>query len=161
MIEILESINIEDILDEYNRLESSIQWTDHGYQGKQVGLQYKRNDDPWTSSVGKSKGLEFLYSNLNPFFKETIFETIIQKFKLFRTRLMWVNPFCCYSMHKDHTLRIHIPIITNPECYLVFKNTTPQHISVGNVYLVNTKEEHTFINCSNQSRLHLVGLIKD
>ena len=79
---------------------------------------------------------------------------------------MWVNPMSCYSLHKDSTPRIHIPLITNPSCYFIFKeNNTPegiiQHLPVGSVYWTNTTVSHTFINCSELPRLHLVGVVKE
>lgn len=160
MIKIIQEINIENILTEYMRLEPNMFWTEFGHKGKQTSIQYKVGEDPWNSSVGTSKGQEVMYCNLNPFFKDTVFEKLIIDLKFFRTRLMWVYPYACYSMHKDLTVRIHIPLITNPDCYFIFKKEIPKHLSVGNVYLVDTREEHTFINCSDKPRLHLVGLIK-
>ena len=132
MIKILSSYNIEPLLISYNKLEKDIVWTD--YNGKkQSGLQFKENEDPWASAVGKSRGNEFKYTNLNPYFKDTIFEEVIIKYQLLRTRLMWLSPNTVYSMHKDTTPRIHIPMITNPECYFVFKIGIIQHMPVGSV----------------------------
>jgi hypothetical protein len=159
MITILETINYKLVLDAYNLLESSIQWTDYGHKGKQTGLQYKDNEDPWTSAVGKSNGEELSYTNLNPFFKDTIFEELIDKYKLLRTRLMWVGPYACYSIHKDETSRIHIPLITNSECYFLFRTGRLTNLKTGFVWRVDTTKAHTFINCSDQHRLHLVGVV--
>lgn len=159
MITILSSYNIEPLLISYNELEKDIVWTD--YNGKkQTGLQFKENEDPWTSAVGKSRGNEFKYTNLNPYFKDTIFEEVIIKYKLLRTRLMWLSPNTVYSMHKDTTPRIHIPMITNPECYFVFKTGIIQHMPVGSVYWTNTVNLHTFMNCSDKPRLHLIGVVE-
>ena len=158
MIKILTSYNIEPLLISYYKLEKDIVWTDYGNK-KQVGLQFKDVEDPWASAVGKSKGDELAYTTLNPFFKDTIFEEVINKYNLIRTRLMWVSPMTCYSMHKDTTPRIHIPMITNPECYFVFKTGIIQHMPVGSVYWTNTVNLHTFMNCSDKPRLHLIGVI--
>jgi hypothetical protein len=160
MIKTLTSIDINPLLAEYSRLEKDIQWTDYGYKGRQTGLQYRADEDPWTSAVGKNKGNELDHVNLNPFFANTAFEDIINEYKLIRTRLMWVGPYACYSMHKDTTPRIHIPLITNPECYFVFKHGTILHLSLGNVYWVDTTRIHTFMNCSDQHRLHLIGVVR-
>ena len=159
MITNLETINYELILDAYNLLESSMQWTNYGHKGKQTGLQYKDNEDPWTSAVGRSRGEELLYNNLNPFFKDTIFEEIINKYKFKRTRLMWVGSYACYSMHQDSTSRVHIPLITNSECYFVFSTGQLNNLKKGYVWKVDTTKSHTFINCSDQHRLHLVGVV--
>jgi hypothetical protein len=159
MIKHLQTINITEIVDFYKTIENQIQWTDYGHKGRQAGLQYAENDDPWTSSVGKGYGDQNRFCHLNSFFKDTIFEKLITEFNLKRTRLMWVGPYACYSMHRDLTPRLHIPLITNPECYFVFKEHGLHHLSAGNVYWVDTTVYHTFMNCSDQHRLHLVGLI--
>ena len=67
----------------------------------------------------------------------------------------------CYSMHRDTTPRIHIPMITNPECYFIFKQGIVQHMPAGSVYWTNTVEPHTFMNCSNRPRLHLIGAVEN
>jgi hypothetical protein len=159
VIKILNSLDIDPILDCFQKLETGIVWTNYGHKGKQAGLQFKNSEDPWTSAVGKSQGQELLYSTLNSYFENTEFENIIKKYNLKRTRLMWVGPYACYSMHQDTTPRIHIPLITNPECYFVFKDGGIEHLPVGNVYWTNTTKLHTFMNCSDQHRLHLVGII--
>jgi hypothetical protein len=154
---IIDTIDVDTILNELNKL-GNIEWTDY-IQGRQTGLQYKLGEDPWTSSVGKSQGNETQYTEINPFFKDTIFETVIEKYNLKRTRLMWVNPKSCYSLHADKTPRIHIPLITNPECYFLFKSGSLHHLATGSVWWVNTQLVHTFLNCSDHPRLHLVGVV--
>lgn len=159
MIKLLEKVDITAILDTYNNIEKDIVWTEFGHKGKQTGLQYRDNDDPWISSIGKSKGNELSYETVNPFFKNTIFEKLINQYNLKRTRLMWVSPYACYSMHEDLTPRVHIPIITNPECYFVFRKGSIVNLSQGVAWWVDTRESHTFMNCSNMPRLHLVGAV--
>jgi hypothetical protein len=159
MIKILTSYNIEPLLIAYNNIEKDIVWSEQSPK-KQTGLQFKKGEDPWVSAIGKRRGDELEYTNLNPFFKDTIFEVLINQYKLKRTRLMWVSPMTCYSMHKDTTPRIHIPMITNPECYFVFKTGIIQHMPVGSVYWTNTVNLHTFMNCSDKPRLHLVGVVE-
>jgi hypothetical protein len=161
MIRQLETFDVNSLLECYYQIEKNISWTNGGHKGRQVGLQYKDHEDPWTSAVGRSRGDELSYINLNPFFKDTVFENIIKKYNLTRTRLMWVGPYACYSMHKDFTPRIHIPIVTNPDCYFVFKAGLIYHMRAGVVYWTDTTKIHTFMNCSEQSRLHLVGIVKE
>lgn len=161
MLKILDQIDVNPIIKSYNELADKITWTLYLNKGKQVGLQFKDAEDPHDSAVGRSKGSELEYDQLNPVFDNTIFSDIIQKYNLKRTRLMWVDPYACYSMHVDSTPRIHIPLISNPECYFVFKYGMIKHLSVGNVYWINTKILHTFMNCSDTPRLHLIGVVKD
>ncbi len=160
MIKTLEYIDINPILEFYKSIESQIVWTDYGHKGRQAGLQYRHNEDCWTSAVGKTQGEELAYNNLNPFFKDTIFEKLINKYNFKRTRLMWVGPYACYSIHQDRTPRIHIPLITNPSCLFVFRSEIPLHMPAGSVYWTDTRQSHTFINCSDQHRLHLVGVVE-
>jgi len=168
MIKILNDIDVSDLLTEYIRLEPNIQWTNSGHKGRQAGLQYKIEAEPlvqheWASAVGKNRGMELTYNQLNPFFKDTIFEKLIKDYKMTRTRLMWVNRMSCYSIHRDTTPRIHFPLITNQECYFMFKvggAATLTHMKVGHVYWVDTRCEHTFVNCSEMDRLHLVGIVE-
>ena len=161
MIKIINNISTAELLECYQQLEPNIVWTEYGTKGKQAGLQYKDIEDPWTSSVGKSRGNELAYTNLNTFFAGTVFEQLINQYQLTRTRLMWLNPMSCYSMHRDSTPRIHIPLITNPECYFVFKQGIIHHMPVGAVYRVDTTQFHSFMNCSNHTRLHLIGVINE
>ena len=162
MIKTISSIDTSSLVTVYKNLETNIQWTDYGQKGRQTSLQYKQGEDPWTSSVGKNQGPEEEYTCLNTFFKDTVFEEIIIEYKLLRTRLMWVNPFACYSMHIDRNPRIHIPLITNPACYFILntKEPTIKHLPVGSAYWVDTRRLHTFMNCSEHPRLHLVGVVK-
>jgi hypothetical protein len=154
---LIDTIDVDAVLHELNTLDSIV-WTDY-IQGRQTGLQYKLGEDPWASAVGKSQGNETQYTEINPFFKNTIFETIIEKYNLKKTRLMWINEKSCYSLHSDETARIHIPLITNPECYFLFKSGSLHHLTAGSVWWVDTRLIHTFLNCSNHPRLHLVGIV--
>lgn len=159
MIRTIKKVNAAEILSEYLKIENKLEWTHYGHKGKQCGLQYKINENHWSSAVGKSKGREIEYTNLNPFFKDTIFENIISEYNIKRARFMWSGPYSCYSMHTDSTPRIHIPLITNKDCYFLFKNSSPQHMDPGYSYWVDTTKHHTFINCSDASRLHFIGVL--
>jgi hypothetical protein len=160
LIKPLGTIDISSLLSCYFELEIKIQWTEFGHKGRQAGLQYKEGEDSWISAVGKSQGKELQYLKLNSFFKNTEFEKIINQFNLKKTRLMWVGPYACYSMHRDETPRVHIPLITNSDCYFVFKSGFIKYLELGNVHWVDTRYTHTFINCSDQHRLHLVGAVE-
>ena len=161
MITVLEPIDLTELLETYKMLEDRIQWTDYGHKGKQAGLQNKQDEDPWTSAVGRSRGNELSYTELNPFFKGTVFEDVINKYSLKRTRLMWCGAYACYSMHRDETPRIHIPLITNPACFFLFPPQGLTYMPIGSVFWTDTRKLHTFINCSDQARLHLVGVVQE
>lgn len=163
MIEKLRHINIRPLLDCYHDLEDSISWTDYGHKGRQASLQHAPGEEVWSSGVGRAKKDEDIsaYHLVNPEIQGTVFEDVIREFNLYRTRFMWVGPYACYSMHQDSSPRIHIPLITNQGCYFLFRDRSPVHLETGHVYLTDTRRFHTFINCSEKPRLHLVGAIKN
>ena len=143
----------------YLEIEKGISWSEYP-NGKQAGLQYHIGSDPWTDAVGRMKpGQTWIDTEINPYFKDTYFEELIIKYKLFRTRLLWLKPFSCYSMHRDDTTRVHIPIITNKHCFFVFRENGLFNMPEGHVYHVNTLEEHSAMNCSTEWRLHLIGAV--
>lgn len=160
MIKEISKINAGALLDAYLSLEEGINWTDFGHKGKQAGIQSRSSENLWDDAVGRSKGEELSYGYFNPYFKNSIFEILVNTYNMKRSRLMWVNPFACYSMHKDEAPRIHIPIVTNAECYFLFRDEPPAHLKEGSIYWVDTRRKHTFINCSDLPRLHLVGIVE-
>jgi len=160
-LRVLADTPIKPLIAEVEALEEVIKWTEFGHKGKQAGLQYREGEDHWTSAVGRMQQREHEYKHLNPAIKGTLLAGLIERFELFRARLMWVGPYACYSMHRDMTMRIHIPIISNPACYFVFNDSAPIHIPAGWAYKVDTTRFHTFMNCSDKPRLHLVGAILD
>lgn len=161
MIKTLESIDVGPLLQYYLHIKDKIWWLD-SKKCLQASLQYKSGDDPAKSGLGRSTGHDLQFNQLNSFSQNSVFENIISKFNLKRTRLMIVEPWSCYSMHRDISPRIHIPLITNPECYFVFKEGgIVQHLPVGQVYWVDTTQYHTFINCSAEQRVHLMGSVEN
>ena len=157
---ILSSFDVQSILEFYTQIEKQIQWTQFN-NAKQAGLQYKDGDTPWTSAVGKSQGQEIEYSKLNEVFANSIFESLINQYNLKRTRLMWIDGKTCYSMHSDFTPRIHMPIITNDQSFLVFKEGCVAQLHSGLVYWTDTRKQHTAMNGGEYPRLHLVGVVKE
>ena len=165
MINVIDDIDIDTVVKQYSMIEEQIQWVNMPPWRKQAGLQYADEEENlWATGTGKLAGLvnpEHQYKNLNPLLRGTIFQDIIEKYKLVRTRFMWVNGMSCYSLHRDLSPRIHVPIITNPECYFVLKRGSEgliEHLPAGKVYWTDTRIHHTFMNCSLEPRLHLIGV---
>jgi hypothetical protein len=158
MIKIIDKVEVDTLLKYYELVKDELVWVDYG-KGKQVSVQYKLGENKNTSGLGKGYNLDSEFNILNEFFNGSVIEHLINKFNLTRTRLMLVNPWSCYSMHSDSTPRIHIPIITNPECYFVFKSGFVIHLPKGFAYHVDTTKLHTFMNCSVYPRLHLMGSV--
>lgn len=159
----IDNIDSSILIREYVNLQKNIKWLENSNQGKQCGLQYRDNEDPFISATGKlKKGVnESEYNLINPLFSNTLFEDIIKKYNLVRSRLMWVGPKTCYSLHKDTTMRLHIPLITHPQCLFVFPDDSEfVHLSSSSVYIVDTTRTHSFCNFSNINRLHLIGCVE-
>lgn len=159
-IKIVDEIKIKPLLDYYNEHEKNFIWNTKDNKGKQSGLQYALNQDPWLSATERVKIKSRYFFLINPYFKNSIFENIITKYKLFRTRLLWLHSQNCYSMHFDDTPRIHIPLTTNSDSFIIFKDGVVEHLEIGKIYWVNTCKIHTAMNGGETSRLHLVGCIR-
>lgn len=128
------------------------------------------NTTDWYSSCGRVEQAnrrinELEYTHIQPELKGSYIEKWINSFdkQLFRTRLLFMKPRTCYSVHKDFLPRIHLPVTTNPQCLMCF----PQHgimqflQNTGHSYWVDTRQMHTFINCSEHTRVHLVAVVSD
>lgn len=113
------------------------------------------------------------FVEVNESLKGTYFEEIILHFSEYtRWRLLKLASRTNYSIHTDSTKnkenpRIHIPILTNPDAYLMFfdsetrnaERTQPDmfHLEVGKTYLLNAMNLHSAINFGNTDRYHIVG----
>ena len=85
---------------------------------------------------------------------------IIEELNLCRTRVLVLHPKVCYTLHRDPSKRIHIPVVTNDLCW-VFVNKEIMHLPAdGRYYEIDTTQEHTALNGSWEARTHIVGCIK-
>lgn len=93
------------------------------------------------------------------YFSGSYVSDLIQQLKsrygVFRGRFMLMGYKTCLSMHVDNTPRLHIPIITNPDCFMVVDDTVCR-LEAKRTYLVDTRLKHTAVNSSAKDRLHLV-----
>lgn len=99
----------------------------------------------------------------NEEFSGTYLEEVYRSipYNIGRLRIMKIKAHKCYSIHKDYTSRIHLPLITNEHCYMVFPddNFVYHMVADGHMYLTNTKIRHTAFNGGKQDRFHLVGAL--
>jgi|TARA_R110002153_G_scaffold147014_1_gene298262 hypothetical protein len=145
----------------------------------QISLTSHTGANDWSASIGKMDELEypeFLYKRINKYFKGTSIEKLIFEYKeYYRWRLMKIDPRITYTVHKDgkndpniKNLRLHVPIITNPQAYLMFfdnppedtqtANVTYHNLKAGNIYEINTTNYHTAVNHGTNPRYHIVGV---
>jgi hypothetical protein len=157
--------HFEELVNEIKDLINQIPFTN---QTLQLALQV---DNPeitdWYTPCGRILRIgkvinEQDYKYIQPTLRGSFIEKWLESLPVpvFRARLMLVKPKTCYSIHNDPLPRIHLPVITNPHCLMLFpeKNITQHLPADGFSYWVNTKEKHTFMNCSEIDRIHLVAV---
>lgn len=146
---------IEDIVDHPNG-QLAVQTNDPGQTDWKVGVG---------KSVAKPPEWEHQFCHIQPDLKGSVIEEYLDwlNVPVYRTRIMLTRPKTSYSIHKDYSPRLHLPLITNSQCYFVFKDPARFiHMPAdGQTYWVDTRYEHTFINGSVDNRLHLVMIVKD
>jgi hypothetical protein len=82
---------------------------------------------------------------------------------VYRTRIMLAREKSSYSIHRDYSPRLHLPLITNTQCNFLFTEP-PELIHMpadGTTYWVDTRKHHTFLNGSGDRRLHLVMIVEN
>ena len=85
--------------------------------------------------------------------------SIIAELKMYRTRVMNLKGKTCYTYHRDATKRIHIPIETNENCFMILDKQVKHYPADGNYYVVDTTKYHTALNASFLDRIHIVGVV--
>jgi|TARA_R110001592_G_scaffold360426_1_gene668775 hypothetical protein len=143
----------------------------------QISLTSIDGNNDWNVSTGKMVDLphpERYFAEINTGIKNTLIEKYIKQFsKFYRWRLLKIKGKQTYSVHVDglsnqSNLRVHIPVVTNKDCYLCFYDDYPQHsisnlvkhyhLETGYAYEVNTTGYHTAVNYGNTDRYHIVGV---
>ena len=130
----------------------------------QICLQgVKGNNDPFL-------GVSFVKDIIKKGYKETDFtyllfdmpytNSIINNLNLCRTRIMNLKYKTCYSYHQDLTKRIHIPLVTNENCWIIIEKEVKHYPADGNWYEIDTTKKHTAVNASWEDRIHLVGNLR-
>lgn len=102
------------------------------------------------------------FSIFNQDLTETYIEELIQRipYKLGRIRIMKMKHRSCYSVHRDSTMRTHIPLITNNQALMIWPDHDMiVHMPIGEIYLTDTTLKHTAMNGSMEERIHIVGAL--
>lgn len=131
------------------------------FKDNQIILQSLNDNEEWHLGVGAIEELEEKderkYSVINRSIEHTEISQIIKKYQGFRARIMRMYPRNCYSVHKDPTPRIHIPIETNDQCWMVWPyNNVCANMPAGNVYFTDTTKMHSFFNAGLEERIHVI-----
>ena len=118
------------------------------------------NPDPFfgcctISNVKPYKETDFTEPNFNlPYIN-----SIIEELNMYRTRVLVLKPKVCYSIHSDPVKRIHIPVYTNENCWIIVNKEIMHLPADGNYYEIDTTQYHTALNGSEEYRVHIVGCI--
>ena len=128
---------------------------------KQISLQGTHDNlDPFLG-VGKLRLIKGDYKETDfvvPIFDIPYINSIMKDLKMFRTRLMKLYPRECYTYHYDYTKRIHIPLVTDKNCFIIDDKQIKHLPADGNHYIVDTTKWHTALNDSAElTRTHIVG----
>tara|TARA_B100000212_G_scaffold150494_1_gene113192 strand:+ start:2190 stop:2627 length:438 start_codon:yes stop_codon:yes gene_type:complete len=144
------SIDIQKILNELKKIPKQ----------EQIMLQkVKGKDDNY--GIGSLTAKDYPESEFNVLVYPELEYTnsIITDLNMCRTRVMRMTKKSCYSYHYDKTKRIHIPLVTNKNCFMVIEDEVFRYPADGNYYIVDTTKMHTFVNASFEERIHIVGCI--
>lgn len=120
------------------------------------------NSTEWEEGIGSlinlADRIEKSYSHIPEKLQGSLLEKLIKKYNGFRTRIMIMEPRKCYSIHRDIFHRIHIPIVTNQQCWMIWPHDNYcSQLIAGNVYQTDTTQPHTFINAHNEEkRIHII-----
>ena len=101
---------------EWKNIESQLT-PDHWWDSNQIMIQHK-GEVSYTKGCGTSYNMdEYIYKFINPLFKGTVFEEIINEYDGYRARILKMGPKTVYSLHQDWGKRIHLAITTNDSSY--------------------------------------------
>lgn len=123
----------------------------------------------WLAGTGKSEtktiAWEHTFNKLQPSLQNTAIDKYLQWLgvPVYRTRIMMAKEKGCYSVHRDYSPRLHLPLITNKQCnFLITEPLQMFHLPAdGRTTWVDTRLPHTFMNGSTEKRLHLVMIVKE
>jgi len=126
-----------------------VYWTKPDSSGKEVLRDKQINEEAYT---------EFVKEFENTYFKK-VYDTLAEKFKLGRVRILLKEPRSTLSWHRDPEPRLHIPIITNPGSIMVIENVAKHLPADGSVWITNNTKYHNAFNGGEESRIHLVACV--
>ena len=124
-------------------------WTIADDSGKEVSRDFDIDESKYTQLVPEFEKTYF----------QEVYETLSNRFRLGRVRLLLKEPRSTLSWHKDPECRLHVPIITNKGCSMVIENVAKHLPADGKVWITNNTKYHNFFNGGEQARVHLVAFV--
>jgi hypothetical protein len=142
----------------------------HVNSAGQIAIQTNDvNQEGWHAGVGKSVDRshtwELQFKDIQRELKDTPVDEYLKWLgvPVYRTRIMLAREKSSYSIHRDYSPRLHLPLVTNPQALFLFTEPASLHHmpADGTTYWVDTRRQHTFINGSTEDRLHLVMIVEE
>lgn len=170
--EVLEIINKIGITPEnqiclvHRKGHKDIEWVD----GAGSSLTFDKNRKPLLDIDGNlvRRWTEKEFCLLNTGLEGTelarIYNELRTRYKISRYRIAIIPPKRCYGWHTDEEVRIHVPIVTAPGCFLITDDGVATHLPAdGGAYIFYANNGyHTAINSDYSiDRIHLLINIYD
>ena len=145
------SVDIQRILEELKMLPD---------YDEQIGLQGIPGNKDYNYSTGKITDKEHKETDFTEFLFDLPYtNSILKENKVCRARVMRMKEKTCYTYHQDWTKRLHIPLITNENCWLIVDKEIMHLPADGSIYIIDTTKFHTAVNASREDRIHIVGCL--
>ena len=84
--------------------------------------------------------------------------SLLKEFGMHRSRIMIMNRGV-YSWHYDPSYRLHIPVLSNHSNNFMVIDDEVHRMPVGSIYFTNTTKMHTYVNTSDETRVHIIGCV--
>lgn len=153
-----------DILYELQNLTPTLDWTKpefdrkgvEGMVSRIVRVPYNIRREP---DQEQTEDVLKVLTAFNPV--DLWIKTVYPDHVFIKCEINWLFPGDMLPYHRDptwwheHSHRIHIPVLTNPECFWLVEGRET-HLKVGKYYEINNRKFHTVINRGSTPRLHLV-----
>lgn len=171
LLQTFHDLKIKDLL-EKNKKQISVQ-----HRGVPVDRQltdgcqsliydWEKYDQKIHSEVPKREVIltEDVFNITCDFFKNTYIEYVIDLIKkdynIYRGRFMLMPVKSSLTYHVDSTKRLHVPIITNPDCFMIISDVL-HRLEFRKTYIADTTLKHTAVNASSKDRIHLIFCLGD
>lgn len=109
-----------------------------------------------SSDVEHNKWWEHEEDYTKPIYDIPYINSLMERHGMLRSRVMRMKKKYCYFRHTDRFARVHIPLVTNKDNFFVLDDKV-YYLPIGEVYLTDTTLYHTFVNASQEERIHIVG----
>jgi len=127
------------------------------------------NREDWLAGTGRSitktPEWERSFNKIQPSLKGTAVDDYLNWLgvPVYRARIMMAREKGCYSIHRDYSPRLHLPLVTNTQCNFLFTDPLEMfHMPADGITTwIDTRKYHTFMNGSTEKRLHLVMIVEE